>query len=401
MASEDAAWTVLVYMAGDNNLTEDMVWGLQELKKTAARLKAETALEPKERINVFAHFDPRDSRSRRYDFVPSVRSLEAAELETTDESGVGQQEAAELEAGVANDDGNLADYQAQIHTRKAVPSPPARQESKQQPVGKRAEATADPSALNPLAAFVSAQVRRLPPAKHYFVILSGHGSGAVGDFLIDSDPVTSLSIPKLAKILKAARTKYKEDTEQDKRIDILTRLVDGPGLSLQYSLGEALPPHLTAILAAAARAKDCAVAGTAAKHLDNQGDHRFVPRRLRSHDVTALMHALCVAATYQDTPPRPDDPLLTSYLPARGLELVRLTEAAREDFPVDDPTNTSATVLVPRDKATELIAVAIYSGHCKGTRCTSDFHDFRFVWTRSGADTVLSRLEIGAPPRCP
>ena len=221
MASEDAAWTVLVYMAGDNNLTEDMVWGLQELKKTAARLKAETALEPKERINVFAHFDPRDSRSRRYDFVPSVRSLEAAELETTEESGVGQQEAAELEAGVANDDGNLADYQAQIHTRKAVPSPPARQESKQQPVGKRAEATADPSALNPLAAFVSAQVRRLPPAKHYFVILSGHGSGAVGDFLIDSDPVTSLSIPKLAKILKAARTKYKEDTEQDKRIDIL------------------------------------------------------------------------------------------------------------------------------------------------------------------------------------
>jgi hypothetical protein len=143
------------------------------------------------------------------------------------------------------------------------------------------------------------------------------------------------------------------------------------------------------------------VAGTAAKHLDNQGDHRFVPRRLRSHDVTALMHALCVAAAYQETPPPPDDPLLTAYLPAGGLELVRLTEAARENFPVDDPTNTSAVVLVPRDKATDLIAGAIYSGHCKGTRCASDLHEFRFVWTRSGADTVLSRLEIGDPPRCP
>ncbi len=32
-------WTLLVYFAGDNNLTSEMVWGLQELQKTCAARK--------------------------------------------------------------------------------------------------------------------------------------------------------------------------------------------------------------------------------------------------------------------------------------------------------------------------------------------------------------------------
>jgi cysteine peptidase C11 family protein len=220
MAKGEAAWTVLVYMAGDNNLTEEMVWGLQELKKAAARLQDDA--KTKGRFNVVAHFDPRGSRSRRYDFVPSVRKLVAAGPETAKGTSLVGKEAAAIEADTANDDGNLEDYQAQIHTRKSAPNPPETQpESSQQADGKSADAAADPSLSNPLAAFVSDQVKNLPHAQNYFLILSGHGSGAVGDFLIDSDPVTSLSIPKLARILKAARTEYKKRTNEKKRIDIL------------------------------------------------------------------------------------------------------------------------------------------------------------------------------------
>ncbi|MDD1633237.1 MAG: hypothetical protein LUP91_13665, partial [Methylococcaceae bacterium] len=73
--AEQAAWTFLVYLAGDNNLTQEMAWGLQELKKTAIRVNPpermskdgkRTATNGEHKINVVAHFDPRGSRGRRY-----------------------------------------------------------------------------------------------------------------------------------------------------------------------------------------------------------------------------------------------------------------------------------------------------------------------------------------------
>jgi len=38
--------------------------------------------------------------------------------------------------------------------------------------------------------------------------------------------------------------------------------------------------------------------------------------------------------------------------------------------------------------------------HCTGTICVSDDHEFRFVWQRSGGDTVLSRIELADRPPC-
>jgi hypothetical protein len=192
-AGGSAAWAVLVYMAGDNNLTEEMAWGLQELKKTSARIEADRkararggeAPHPLEgRISVVAHFDPRGSRSRRYDFVPP------SDIVSGDED--------------ASADGNLQAYEAMIYTRGNG--------------GPR-------SARNPLASFVAEQVQRLEKAERYFLILSGHGSGAVGDFLNDSDPQTSLSIPELARILDVALDTY-ANTKADppgawRRIDIV------------------------------------------------------------------------------------------------------------------------------------------------------------------------------------
>ena len=42
------------------------------------------------------------------------------------------------------------------------------------------------------------------------IVLCGHGDGAEGDFLIDADPTTSLSIPELRIILPEARRRHYE-----------------------------------------------------------------------------------------------------------------------------------------------------------------------------------------------
>jgi hypothetical protein len=47
-----ADWTVLIYLAGNNNLTDECVYSLTELRKASRKRNA--------RINVFAQFDPRD-----------------------------------------------------------------------------------------------------------------------------------------------------------------------------------------------------------------------------------------------------------------------------------------------------------------------------------------------------
>jgi len=186
MADEKAAWTVLVYMAGDNNLTDEMVWGLQELKKASARLKARKNLKPKDRINVSAHFDPRGSRSRRYDFLPSGKMQEVTQVTKPGAQSV--------------EDGDLSTFESAIYTRR--PAPPQREVRADAP---KVESSQPQALTNPLVDFVKEQLRRLPPAKNYCLVLSGHGSGAVGDFLNDSDPTTSLSIPKLGLLLGEAR----------------------------------------------------------------------------------------------------------------------------------------------------------------------------------------------------
>ena len=74
-------WTLLVYFAGDNNLTSEMVWGLQELPKTCAARKV-----GEKKIDVIAHFDLGGLRSRRYDFArAAANGDEPAAVSTQEE----------------------------------------------------------------------------------------------------------------------------------------------------------------------------------------------------------------------------------------------------------------------------------------------------------------------------
>ncbi len=163
-----AHWTMLVYLAGDNNLTAEMVWGLQELKKTSS------ALELRHKgINIVAHFDPGGLRSRRYDIALS-----------NGHNGTGVD---------GTRDGNL--HETVVYTERFVDEK-MHEHQVLEPLGGTGRT---------LTAFVMSQIEQLPNAKRFMVVLSGHGSGAEGDFLIDADPTTSLSIPELGKILSEAR----------------------------------------------------------------------------------------------------------------------------------------------------------------------------------------------------
>lgn len=175
-----AHWTMLVYLAGDNNLTAEMVWGLQELKKTSAA----RGLEHKG-INIVAHFDPGGLRSRRYD-IALVNGQNGA-------PGIDGTRDGNLDATVVYTE-RFIDAELQGHTALAGLGGPGRT----------------------LTAFVMSQIAQLPDAKRFMVVLSGHGSGAEGDFLIDTDPTTSLSIPELGDILsEARRVHYEKLTEKD------------------------------------------------------------------------------------------------------------------------------------------------------------------------------------------
>ncbi|HEX4417950.1 MAG TPA: hypothetical protein VH165_08625 [Kofleriaceae bacterium] len=193
-----------------------------------------------------------------------------------------------------------------------------------------------------------------------------------------------------------------------------------------------LAADIQAALVTAARSKDCQVAASAARVLDQHGDHRFVPRKPRTSSIPAVMRSMCVLASYEALQ-RTDEPsLLASYLPARGLERVTVTYDALSEVDPDgdgDPHTTHSAELVARGEAVlpEIEELVHAMQHCAGTVCSSDDRDFRFVWaradsidsgpqrskdqnhptaraplagTRVAGELVLTRLELADRPPC-
>ncbi len=71
-------WTVMVYMAGDNNLSADCIWALTEMKK----------LNGVKGLNIIAQFDPSDGRAktRRYEIITRKRPRRGRKM-SKDKSG--------------------------------------------------------------------------------------------------------------------------------------------------------------------------------------------------------------------------------------------------------------------------------------------------------------------------
>jgi hypothetical protein len=159
---DEKNWAVLVYLAGDNNLSEEMVWALQEMKKAASEPSVTGALD------LLVLFDPKSAPPRRYGIVTGARSPSSS------------------------DDGDL-------ETLARVP-----------------DATGKVETVSTLVdRFLTRGFLELSSVSRRAVILSGHGSGAVGDFLSDEDPAGTFSIPMLRKTLERVRAAGKT------KIDVL------------------------------------------------------------------------------------------------------------------------------------------------------------------------------------
>jgi hypothetical protein len=140
-----------------------------------------------------------------------------------------------------------------------------------------------------------------------------------------------------------------------------------------------------AALLAAAKSTSCDVAAAAA--------HALVQYHiLGAPKPPATMRTLCVVASYERLQQENETSPLSELIPARGLELVRVTTdpEAGSDVRSIDLIPSYATVFPDSD---DLVRAFV---HCKNTVCISDEHEFHFT-IRGG---LLTRIEIDDRPEC-
>jgi hypothetical protein len=140
-----------------------------------------------------------------------------------------------------------------------------------------------------------------------------------------------------------------------------------------------------AALLAAAKSTSCEVAAAAA--------HALVKYHiLGAPKPPATMRTLCVVASYERLQQENESSPLAELIPARGLELVRMTNDpdAGSDARSIDLIPSYAAVFPESDDIVRAFE------HCKTTTCVSDEHEFHFT-IRGG---LLTRLEIDERPEC-
>ncbi|PYV37231.1 MAG: hypothetical protein DMG06_28610, partial [Acidobacteria bacterium] len=176
-------WTVMVYLAGDNNLREECLWERVEVNKEVA---------------VTALFDAGKG-------IPP-------QIYATTEPDVAQ-------IGIAiatqdDQDGDLLDQANRIEIRDTNGNLQVLDEI-------------DTGSPRPLVNFICESIKTYP-ATHYMVVLGGHGSGEEGDFLSDAGSSNSLDIPKLGvafdsaiQELKGTAQLPKEFQPKNDKIDIV------------------------------------------------------------------------------------------------------------------------------------------------------------------------------------
>jgi hypothetical protein len=236
--SKQKPWTLLVYLAGDNNLTGEMVWSLQEMKKASSKEAIHNAL------NLVALLDPPGENPWRYEIVVDDRhpnnegdgdltALTAKEFEYDEDAileilreqvaaecvaalNLDQAKGSELAKALENYPPVAADSAATIlkaDRDAAALANVARLLAPQ--LGARLRFVSRDDTVSALVnQFLLEQVDGLPPTHQYAIILSGHGSGAVGDFLTDNDPKSAVSIPKLGRILGRVQSRLPEGVQK-------------------------------------------------------------------------------------------------------------------------------------------------------------------------------------------
>src|SRR2546426_5450908 len=172
------SWTIMIYFAGDNNLGEEMIWALKDIENW--RFSHEGQAQ-KDNVKVMALFETMGPE------IPiDFDDLAAARYRASSAEYVRKRKTPQ---------------KAFLEARQEVLAAPGGQpDGKVQPVG------------DILKKFMMETIDNFP-ADRYMLVLSGHGSGAVGDFLPGDKRIVSLTIPKLGKVLREVREQLGKEIE--------------------------------------------------------------------------------------------------------------------------------------------------------------------------------------------
>ena len=200
-----AAWTIMVYLAGDNNLTTECMFALTEMK--------EAAFDEQE-VNVIAQFDPSDPYlpAHRYVINRSKQgSLYADIVDTARYYRVRGEVNFRKESRNAK---SLAETRRSA--RKSDGKTLARATLSAAEADKIASNDTDTGCPITLYNFISFCLEEYK-ADHYMVVLSGHAGGTERDYLLkDESSAGSLTFNELKQVFK----RVKKD-RRGKLIDII------------------------------------------------------------------------------------------------------------------------------------------------------------------------------------
>jgi hypothetical protein len=229
-------WTVMVYLAGDNNLTDASVFAMTEMKKVALN----------DQVNIITQFDPNDDflPTQRYhigrqDTPDNIRPLLNDIIDTSEDGGFTEESAfadgherVRIKARQKGEEAAIAEARSlareeatkvaeQLALKGNGMARMARNlefetlllEQEQRTLRSNETDTGSPVTLYN---FMSLCIQNFP-AEHYMVVLSGHGSGTARDFLLkDDSPAGSLTFSELKEAFQQLR-----DELGGQQIDIL------------------------------------------------------------------------------------------------------------------------------------------------------------------------------------
>ena len=174
-----AEWTIMIYMAGDNNLSDDCVNALKTLQ----------SINTKDVIHVIAQFDPADTRvgTRRVVMNRDAKeNLKAKALLVPKSPSKLSNDCVVIEEGQIKYGRSAA--------RLEVPLDPSETD------------TADPKTLFDFISWCTETCK----AKRYMLVLAGHAGGIEQGYLLkDENPVQSMSLTGLMQVLRAVKDRLK------------------------------------------------------------------------------------------------------------------------------------------------------------------------------------------------
>ncbi|HWF87254.1 MAG TPA: clostripain-related cysteine peptidase [Pyrinomonadaceae bacterium] len=182
----ETVWTIMVYLAGDNNLADECVFALTQIKE----------VDTDKRVRVVAQFDPTGRRVRTRRFTIN-KALKDGTLQNKALPQAPQFQGWKNRGKIIEDtlEGNNPLPEGTV--RFSDDAPPARQVVKPNDV-------VDGDSGDPkfLFDFISWSVENFP-ADHYMVVLSGHGGGVTEqEFLFDQTSKGTLTIAELGRVFK-------------------------------------------------------------------------------------------------------------------------------------------------------------------------------------------------------